>query len=60
MARLATEDGRAVAYIDKATTNGTIVTATVDPIAHAGRSGFPSAFMFFERFLGWITKDDVR
>ena len=57
---LATEDGRAVAYIDQATTNGTIVAATVDPIAHAGRTGLPSAFTFFERFLAWITKDDTR
>lgn len=57
---LATEDGRAVAYIDEATTKGVIVAATVDPIAHAGRSRLPSAFNFFERFLAWITKDDVR
>ncbi len=57
---LATDDGRTVAYIDRATTKGVIVAATVDPIAHAGRTGLPSAFTFFERLLAWITKDDAR
>lgn len=54
---LATQDGQAVLYIDRASTPGTLLVASLDPLAHFGGTFMPTAERFLDRFLPWVVED---
>ncbi len=54
---LATKDGHAVLYIDRISTSGTILAASLDPLAHFGGTFMPAAERFLDRFLPWLVED---
>jgi len=56
-ALLATQDGRAVLYLDRVSTRGTLLAATLDPLAHFGGTFMPAAERFLDRFLPWVVKE---
>lgn len=51
---IATEDGAAVLYVDRASVPGTIVATTLDPIGHFGSYFMPAAERFLDGFLPWV------
>lgn len=51
---LATEDGAAVLYLDRASTPGTMLVTTLDPLRHTGETLLPLATSYLERFLPWV------
>lgn len=53
---LATQDGRAVLYLDKSSTPGTILAASLDPLAHFGGTFMPAAERFLDRFFPWVVE----
>lgn len=53
---LATCDGESVLYVDQATTPGTLLAATLDPVSHFGSTFLPAARRFLDRFLPWVAR----
>lgn len=51
---LAADDGAAVLYVDRVSTNGTMVISSLDPLRHTGETAMPAAALFLERFLPWV------
>lgn len=51
---LVTEDGAAVLYLDRASTGGTLLASTLDPIRHCGETAMPAAGRFLECFFPWV------
>jgi hypothetical protein len=54
---LAAEDGASVLYVDRATTPGTMVVTTLDPVQHCHRAEVPVAARFLGLFLPWIVSE---
>jgi hypothetical protein len=54
---LATEDGADVLYLDRASTKGTIVVTTLDPMRHCGETAHPGATRFLEMFFPWVVNE---
>ena len=52
---LAAPDGAAVAYLDRASTAGTMLVSTIDPLAHFGHTRAPNAAGFLDELLLWVT-----
>jgi hypothetical protein len=52
---LAAPDGAAVAYLDRASTAGTMLVSTIDPLAHFGHTGAPNAAAFLDELILWVT-----
>jgi hypothetical protein len=53
-ALLSTPDGAAVAYIDRASTSGTIFATSMDLFVHAAVQSNPISYRFLDRFLPWV------
>jgi hypothetical protein len=47
----------AILYVDRVSTAGTLVTATLDPISHFGSYFMPASERFLEGFLPWLATD---
>lgn len=56
----AADDDAAVAYLDRVTTAGALLVSTIDPLAHFGGAGHPTAGAFLDAFLPWITSTSLR
>jgi hypothetical protein len=54
---LATEDGASVLYVDRASTDGTILATTLDPLRHTGETASPQPTRFLELFLPWVVNE---
>jgi hypothetical protein len=42
-------------YVDRHSTRGTLVVATLDPLSHYGAYFMPAAERFLDGFMAWIT-----
>jgi len=51
---IATDDGGAILYVDRVSTVGTVVAATLDPVSHVGSYFMPAAARFLRAFLPWL------
>jgi hypothetical protein len=49
-------DGGAVLYVDDASTPGTLVVATLDPMSHFGSYFMPATERFLDGFLPWLAE----
>jgi hypothetical protein len=47
-------DGEALLYVDRVSTAGTLVVATLDPLSHYGGHFMPATERFLDGFLPWI------
>lgn len=47
--------GESLLYIDRVTTPGTLVVATLDPISHYGSYFMPATERFLDGFVPWLT-----
>jgi hypothetical protein len=54
---ISTEDGGAVLYLDEASTPGTMVVTSLDPIYHFGSYFMPATERFLDGFLPWATEE---
>ena len=54
---LATADGSAVLYLDRVSTEGTLVAGSMDLLVHAGTISHPVSERFLDRFLPWVVQD---
>lgn len=54
---LSTEDGAGVLYVDRASTAGTLLVTTLDPIRHTGETASPQPSRFLELFLPWVVDE---
>lgn len=54
---LTTADGAAVLYLDRASTPGTLLVASLDLLVHVGTSRNPTSERFLDRFLPWVVED---
>ncbi len=54
---IATEDGGAILYIDRASTPGTMVVTSLDPIYHFGSYFMPATERFLDGFLPWAAEE---
>ena len=52
-----TEDGAGVLYVDRASTGGTLLVTTLDPLRHTGETASPQPTRFLECFLPWVVND---
>jgi hypothetical protein len=50
------ETGEALMYVDRRSTRGTLVVATLDPLSHYGAYFMPAAERFLDGFMPWITR----
>ena len=48
--------GEALLYVDRVTTAGTLVVATLDPISHYGSYFMPATERFLDGFLPWAAR----
>jgi hypothetical protein len=48
-------DGQTLLYIDKVSTPGTLVVATLDPMSHFGAYFMPATERFLDGFMPWIS-----
>ncbi len=48
--------GEALLYVDQATTSGTLIVATLDPISHYGSYFMPATERFLDGFLPWAAR----
>jgi hypothetical protein len=53
-ALLSTPDGRAVVYVDRVSTAGTIFATSMDLFVHAAVQSNPISYRFLDRFLPWV------
>lgn len=51
------DDGGAVLYVDRVSTPGTLVVATLDPLYHFGSYFMPATERFLDGFLPWLAGD---
>ncbi len=51
---VALPSGEALLYVDRVTTPGTLVIATLDPMSHFGSHFMPAAERFLNGFLPWV------
>lgn len=56
---ITTEDGGAVLYVDKVSTNGTWIITTLDPDYHFGSYFMPATERFLDGFFPWIAVGEV-
>ncbi|WP_298472419.1 hypothetical protein [Psychrobacillus sp. FSL K6-4046] len=56
---ITTEDGGAVLYVDKVSTNGTWIITTLDPDYHFGSYFMPATERFLDGFLPWLAKGNI-
>lgn len=56
---ISTEDGGAVLYVDKVSTQGTWIITTLDPEYHFGSYFMPAAERFLDGFLPWLANGEV-
>ncbi|MCM3359038.1 MAG: hypothetical protein ABS939_22180 [Psychrobacillus sp.] len=56
---ITTEDGGAVLYVDKVSTNGTWIITTLDPDYHYGSYFMPATERFLDGFLPWLAKGNI-
>ncbi|MGM9929120.1 MAG: hypothetical protein ACI35P_14325 [Bacillus sp. (in: firmicutes)] len=56
---ITTEDGGAVLYIDKVSTNGTWIVTTLDPDYHFGSYFMPATERFLDGFLPWLANGKI-
>lgn len=54
---IATTDGAAVLYIDRATTAGTLLVTSLDPLYHYGSYFMPATERFLDGFLPWVVEE---
>lgn len=52
--------GEALLYIDRVSTPGTLVVATLDPISHYGSHFMPATERFLDGFLPWAARATAR
>ena len=52
------DDGGAVLYVDRISTPGTLVVATLDPMSHFGSYFMPATERFLDGFLPWLAEGD--
>ncbi len=57
---LALPTGEALLYVDRVSTAGTIVVATLDPMSHYGSHFMPATERFLDGFLPWAALATVR
>lgn len=55
---VSTDDGGAVLYVDRASTPGTLVVTSLDPMSHFGSYFMPSTERFLDGFLPWLAGQD--
>lgn len=53
---IAARDGGSVLYLDRASTPGTLIAATLDPMYHFGAYFMPAAERFLDGFLPWLAQ----
>jgi hypothetical protein len=51
------EDEGAIFYIDRESTNGTMLLTTLDPMFHFGSYFMPATERFLDGFLPWVSKE---
>ncbi|MGE7925471.1 hypothetical protein ACQKND_20115 [Viridibacillus arvi] len=56
---ITTEDGGAVMYVDKVSTNGTLIITTLDPDYHFGAYFMPATERFLDGFIPWIAEGKI-
>ncbi|PZX04569.1 hypothetical protein C7437_10481 [Psychrobacillus insolitus] len=56
---ITTEDGGAVMYVDKVSTNGTWIITTLDPDYHFGSYFMPATERFLDGFIPWLAKGEM-
>ena len=54
---IVTRDGASVIYIDRVSTPGTLLVATLDPIYHFGSYFMPACERFLDGFLPWVVEE---
>jgi hypothetical protein len=52
--------GEALLYVDRVSTPGTLVVATLDPMSHYGSHFMPATERFLDGFLPWAAEDATR
>jgi hypothetical protein len=53
------DDGGGVLYVDRASTPGTLVVATLDPMSHFGSYFMPATERFLDGFLPWLAEGSI-
>lgn len=48
-------DGEALLYVDRVSTRGTLIVATLDPLSHYGSHFMPATERFLDGFLPWAS-----
>lgn len=56
---ITTEDGGAVLYVDKVSTNGTWIITTLDPDYHFGSYFMPATERFLDGFMPWLANGKI-
>ncbi|MBN6884895.1 hypothetical protein ACUXCC_000026 [Cytobacillus horneckiae] len=56
---ITTEDGGAVLYVDKISTEGTWIVTTLDPDYHFGSYFMPATERFLDGFLPWLAQGKI-
>lgn len=54
---IALRDEGALLYLDRASTPGTLLVSTLDPISHFGSYFMPATERFLDGFLPWVVED---
>lgn len=54
---VATDDGGAVLYVDRASTPGTLVVSSLDPMSHFGSYFMPATERFLDGFWPWLADE---
>jgi hypothetical protein len=52
--------GEALLYVDRVSTSGTLVVATLDPMHHYGSHFMPATERFLDGFLPWVAAEAAR
>jgi hypothetical protein len=52
--------GEALLYVDRVSTAGTLVVATLDPMSHYGSHFMPATERFLDGFLPWAAEESAR
>jgi hypothetical protein len=52
--------GEALLYVDRVSTPGTLVVATLDPMSHYGSHFMPATERFLDGFLPWAAEESAR
>lgn len=54
---VATDDGGALLYVDQASTPGTLVVSSLDPMSHFGSYFMPATERFLDGFWPWLAEE---